>query len=178
MKRSVRVSFLSFVLLLFLHQGVHAHPMDLTVSNLKYSKQTLTLSTRIFYGDFYNEFKNYTKVKNKDYVTKGFDAVDRKDFANYFRKNFRIWVGRSEIRFTSMNLRFEPHDDVFILLVDLSYTVDIPKGAKIKIRNSILLDSIKDQKNRINVFLRDPKMPSHGILTFDKKKPEAQFVNN
>lgn len=156
-----------------------AHPLGITVTNMKYSKETLTLSTRVFYIDFWYEFQNYTKTKNKDYVKKGVDANDKKDFANYFNKNMRVWVNNAEIHFKTINVNFEQHEeDAFILLVDLSYNVSKIDKAKIKIKNTVLLNSIGGQKNMFNFYLKDPKEVSHGIVTLDKSSPEYEFVNN
>jgi len=171
-------ALLSIVFLVLFLQNMNAHQLGMTISSLKYSKETLTLSTRIFYGDFFNEFKNYTKVKNKDYVKNGIDPNDKKDFVKYFNKNIRIWVDNTEIRFKSIIINFEPHEqDAYILTVDLNYTVDIRFGAKIKIKDTILLKSIMGQKHMINVYLKDPATPSHGIITLDKSNPDYVFVN-
>jgi len=160
-------------------QELNAHPLGLTVTNLRYNKETLTLSTRIFYGDFYAEFQNYTKVKRKDYVKTGLDANDRKDFIAYFKKNIRLWINRSEIHFKTIKINFEPHEeDAYILLIDLTYEADILPGAKIKLRDTVLLNTIVGQKHMVNVYLKDPTMPSHGILTLDKGTPECVFIND
>jgi hypothetical protein len=156
-----------------------AHPLGITVTNLKYSRETLTLSTRIFYGDFWHEFQDIAKVKNKDYVKTGIDINDKKDFTNYFNRNIRLWVNNSEIHFKVININFERHEeDAYILLVDLIYDVKKLNGAKIKIKNTVLLNSIGGQKHLINVFLKDPNTPSHGIITLDKSSQEYEFVNN
>jgi len=174
-----KVTLLSIIFLVLPLQSMKAHQLGMTITNIKYSKMTLTLSTRIFFGDFYNEFKNNTKVKNKDYVKTGIDATDKKDFIKYFNKNIRIWIDNSEIHFKSININFERHEeDAYILLVDLSYNVEILNGAKVKLKNTILLNSINGQKHMINIFMKDPKTLSHGIITLDKSNPECEFINN
>lgn len=173
-----RIALLLIVSLVMLSQETMAHPLGLTFTNIKYSKETLILSTRIFYADFWHEFQDYTKVKNKDYEKTGIDAADKKDFRNYFNKNLRIWINSSEIHFTSININFERHEeDAYILLVDLTYNVKKLAGAKIKIKNTIMLNSIGGQKHIFNFYLKDPNALSHGIITLDKSNPECQFVN-
>ena len=93
-KKAVLLSVIFTFLFL---QDMIAHPMGLAVTNIKYSKETLTLSTRIFYADFWYEFQNYAKTKNKNYVKLGVDVNDKKDFTDYFNKNLRIWINNSEI---------------------------------------------------------------------------------
>jgi hypothetical protein len=177
-QNSKRVILVTIVFLVLLLQNTMAHPLGLTFTNIKYSKETLTLSTRIFYGDFWHEFQDYTKVKNKDYVKTGIDANDKKEFSNYFKKNLRIWINSSEIHFTSININFERHEeDAYILLVDLTFNVKKLAGVKVKIKNTILLNSIAGQKHLFNFFLKDPNSISHGIITLDKSNPECQFVN-
>ena len=171
-------TLLAAIFLMLFFQNMKAHQLGMTFSNLKYSKETLTLSTRIFFGDFNSEFLKYTKIKNKDYIKNGIDDNDKKDFKNYFNKNIRIWINNSEIHFKTINIDFEQHEeDAYILLVDLSYKVEIRKGAKIKIKDAVLLNSISGQKNLINVYLKDPTVLSHGIITLDKNTPEYEFVN-
>lgn len=174
-----RIVLLSVIFMVLILQDMMAHPLGLTFTNIKFSKETLTLSTRIFYADFYNEFKDYTKVKNKDYIKSGIDINDKKDFTKYFNKNIRIWIGNSEIHFKSININFERHEvDAFILLVDLTYNnVKNPNKAKIKIKDTVLLNSIGGQKHMINFYLKDPTALSHGIITLDKSNPEYEFVN-
>jgi hypothetical protein len=173
-----RIALLLIVSLVMLSQETMAHPLGLTFTNIKYSKETLILSTRIFYADFWHEFQDYTKVKNKDYAKTGIDATDKKDFMNYFCKNLRLWVNNSEIHIKTMNLNFERHEeDAYILLVDLTYDVKKLNGSKIKIKNTIMLNSIGGQKHLINFYLKDPTVLSHGIITLDKSNPEYQFVN-
>ncbi len=171
-------ALLATISLFFFFQNLEAHQLGLTISNLKYSKETLTLSTRIFYADFYQEFLNYSKVKNKNYAEKGIDDKDKKEFTNYFKKHIRIWINNSEIHFNTIALSFERHEeDAYILLVDLNYTADIETGAKIKIKNTVLLNTITGQKHVISVFMKDPKTISHGIITLDKSNPKYEFVN-
>lgn len=174
-KKTVLLSVIFTVVFL---QDLMAHPLGFTVTNLKYSKETLTLSTRIFYGDFWHEFQDYTKVKNKDYVKTGIDVNDKKDFSKYFNRNIRLWVNNSEIHFKVININFERHEeDAYILLIDLVYDVKKLNGAKIKLKNTVLLNSIGGQKHMINLFLKDPNVVSHGIITLDKSNPEYSFVN-
>ena len=175
-KKAVLLSVIFTFLFL---QDMIAHPMGLAVTNIKYSKETLTLSTRIFYADFWYEFQNYAKTKNKNYVKLGVDVNDKKDFTDYFNKNLRIWINNSEIHFKAININFEQHEeDAYILLVDLVYDLKKLNGAKIKIKNTVLLSSIGGQKNMINFYLKDPNVVSHGIVTLDKSNPEFTFVND
>ncbi|MEI7503474.1 MAG: DUF6702 family protein [Paludibacter sp.] len=174
-----RIVILSFVMLVLFLQNTMAHPLGLTFTNMKYSKENLTLSTRIFYADFYYEFMQYTKVKNKDYIKAGIDANDKKDFTNYFKKNLRVWINNSELKIKSFTISFEQHEeDAYILIVDFNYNIEIRQGAKIKIKDTILLRTIGGQKHVFNVYLKDPNVLSHDIITLDKSNPEYVFVNN
>jgi hypothetical protein len=174
-----KIALLVIVSLVLLSQETMAHPLGLTFTNIKYSRETITLSTRIFYADFWHEFQDYTKVKNKDYVKTGIDANDKKDFANYFNKNLKIWVNNKEIHFQTINIDFERHEeDAYILLINLTYNVTKLAGAKIKIKNTVLLNSIGGQKHMVNFSLKDPNTLSHGIITLDKSNPECQFKND
>jgi len=174
-----RIFFLSLVFTVLFLQNAMAHPLGLTFTNVKYSKETLTLSTRIFYADFWHEFQDYSKIKNKDYIKTGIDATDKKDFTKYFNQNIRLWVNNSEIHFRTININFERHEeDAYILLVDLVYSVKKIDKAKIKIKDTVLLNTIGGQKQLINLFLKDPATPSHGIITLDKNTPEYSFVND
>ena len=174
-----KVTLLFVIFTVLFSPDLLAHPMGIMVTNVKYSKETLTMSTRIFYPDFWYEFQNYTKIKNKNYVKIGIDVNDKKDFTNYFNKNIRLWVNNSEIHFKTININFEQHEeDVYILLVDLNYNVQNLNKAKIKLRNTVLLNTIGGQKNLFNFYLKDPNVVSHGIVTLDKSNPEFSFVND
>jgi len=173
-----RIALLTLVFVALFFPKAMAHPLGLTFTNVKYSKETLTLSTRIFYGDFWQEFQQTAKVKNKDYVKTGIDDNDKKDFSNYINKNLRIWINNKEIHFNTININFERHEeDAYILIVNLTYNVKNPNGAKIKIKNTILLNTIGGQKHMINFYMKDPNTLSHGIITLDKSTPECKFVN-
>jgi hypothetical protein len=163
---------------LFSHQTM-AHPIGIMVTNMRYSNQTLTLSSRIFYPDFWFEFQNYTKTKNKKYIKTGVNADDKKDFETYFIRNMHVWINNAEVHIKTMDINFEQHeDDAYILLVDLSYKFKKLDKAKIRIKNTVLLNTIGGQKNMFNFYLKDPKTISHGIVTLDKNNPEYEFVND
>ncbi|MDD5185914.1 MAG: hypothetical protein PHS84_11700 [Paludibacter sp.] len=164
---------------IFVIQQVYPHPMGLTFSNLNYSKGVLSLSTRIFYADFYYEFQKTATNKNKDYVKSGIDNTDKKDLVKYFKKNIRIWSDNKEVHFDTISFAFERHEeDAYIFVVKFKGKAKIQVGSKIKILYSVLLTTIGGQKQIINVFLKDGDVPSHGIITLDKATPFIEFINN
>jgi|GEM_PF-7053829 len=178
MSISTYLKIFFFLLSLLFVQNVNAHSMGSTFSNLKYSGGILTLETRIFYSDFYYEFQKSTSVKNKDYIKSGIDKADQKDLEKYFRKNIRIWSDNKALYFDTFSFKFERHDeDAYILIVELSAKAKITDKSKIKIFDSVLLNTIMGQKHLINVFLKDTDNPSHGIITLDKQHPAYEFVN-
>lgn len=172
---------LKFIFLLFsffVIQQVYPHPMGLTFSNLNYSNGVLYLSTRIFYTDFYYEFQKTATNKNKDYVKSGIDNSDKRDLVKYFKKNIRIWSDNKEVHFDTISFTFEVHEEVaYIFIVKLKGKAKIQEVSKIKIRYSVLLTTIGDQKQIINVFVNKTDEPSHEIITLDKAIPLIEFNN-
>lgn len=169
---------LSFVIISFFFvQQLFAHPMGLAVSDLRYSKGELSFLTRIFYSDFYYEFQQNATAKNKDYEKKGIDKTDKKDLIQYFKKNIQIWVNNKLVHFDNYTFKFEPHEDVFIFVVEMKGKAKIIQKSKIKIRDMVLLNSIGGQKQIINVYLKDQNVLSHGIITLDKNQPDYEFIN-
>jgi hypothetical protein len=166
------------VFLLFAFQALEAHPMGLTFCDMRYKSGILTFSSRIFYADFYFEFQKTSSVKNKDYVKAGVDKKDIEDLMGYFRKHIVITVNKKEVRFTELASKFEKHEeDAYIFDVVLTARVRMVKGDKIKICDSVLLETISDQKNLINFYLNGTNEPSHGIITLNKATPVFEFVN-
>jgi hypothetical protein len=163
-------------IILFLYGNIFAHPMGMSMSKLVYDKGTLTLTTRIFYGDFYFEFQKWASVKNKNYPKQGFDKSDVADLNKYFRAHIKIWIDGKEISLTITKQSLENHeDDAFILVVELKGKAKIRPNSVIKVRNTVLVEEITSQQNMINFYLNDSSMPSHSLVTLDKKKPEHEF---
>jgi hypothetical protein len=169
--------FLLFVLVTTTQLST-AHPLGMTVTNMNYSKGNLLFSSRIFYDDFYYEFQETASVKNKNFKKNGIDKNDKKDLVKYFEKNIQIWINNKALKQNAIKFMLEKHDeDAYIFIVELSYKAIINKGSKVKIRNTVLLNSIGGQKHLINVFLSDTNAPTHGLITLDKENPEYEFVN-
>jgi len=171
--------FLLVVIFIFIAQTLSAHPFGLSISNLVYSKNELTYSTRILYDDFRIEFQKTAHVKGKNYVKQGFDNEDKKDLQNYFRNNVHIFVDNKELKLKSIKFSFELHEnDVFIFIAEVSYKAKIVDKSKIQIQDNILFNTVKGQRNLINVFLKKPDIPSHAIITLDKQNPAYEFTND
>lgn len=159
-------------------QQLSAHPMGFAVSNLNYSKGTITFSTRIFYSDFYYEFEQTSKVKNRNYPKSGLNNEDKKELISYFKKNIKIWVDNNQLKFNTYSFKFEMHEeDVYVFIVEVQAETKIEKGSRIKITDTVLLNTIGGQKQIINVFLNGSETPSHGIITLDKDHPIYEFIN-
>jgi len=179
MSKSISLKFIFLLFSIFVIQQVYPHPMGLTFSNLNYSNGVLSLSTRIFYADFYYEFQKTATNKNKDYVKSGIDDTDKKDLVKYFKKDIRIWSDNKEVHFDTISFTFERHEeDAYIFIVKFKGKAKIHEGSKIKILYSVLFTTIGGQKQIINVFLKDQDAPSHGIITLDKTTPFFEFINN
>ena len=157
---------------------LEAHPMGLGFCDLKYKDGVLTFSTRIFYSDFYYDFMQTSSVKNKQYEKAGFDKKDLAELRSYFKKRIKIYINKKEVKFTKYTYKFEQHEsDAYIFIVTVSANVKLKKGDKVKISDAVLLDSIGNQKNMINVYLDGTDEMTHGLITLDKKNPVFEFVN-
>ncbi|MDD3321414.1 MAG: hypothetical protein PHS59_08225 [Paludibacter sp.] len=178
MKKFKHIQLLFLFIFLSIIQSANAHPLGLTFSNLKFSKGELSISTRMFYGDFYYEFQENSSVKNKNYLKEGFDKKDKKDLIKYFKTNIQIWIDNVPLHFKNYSFKFEQHDvDAYIFVVEMKTSAKIKKGSVIKIRDTVLLYSISNQKHLINVYLNNSENPSHGIITLNKNCPEYEFTN-
>lgn len=178
MELSIFKKSVLLLILLTATQLLSAHPFGLTVGNLSYSDHKIRFSTRILYDDFRFEFQKTAHVKGKNYVKKGFDKEDKVDLEKYIQQNIRIFVDKKELKLNAYQYAFELHEnDVFILILEMSYKTKINKGSHVKIQDSVLLNTIKGQTHLINVFLTDPVTPSHAVITLDKATPEYEFVN-
>ena len=179
MSKNIFLKYLLFLILFFSVQQVYSHPMGLAFCKIKYSNGVMSFSTRIFYADFYYDFQQTASVKNKDYVKKGIDKIDQKDLRKYFNKNIRIWTDKKEVHFDTLSYSFERHEeDAYIFIVEMKGKAKINDKSKVKISDTVLLNSIGGQKQIINVFLKDQDLPSHGIITLDKTTPFFEFLNN
>ena len=178
MKNFKNFQLFFLIILLSPLQNANAHPLGLTFSNLKFEQGQLSFYTRIYYGDFYYEFQENSSVRNKNYITDGFDKKDKKDLIKYFNTNIQIWVDNVPVHFKNYSFKFEQHDvDAYIIVVEMKGPVKIRTGSVIKIRNTVLLYNIGNQKHLINVYLNKSGQPSHEIITLNKNCPEYEFIN-
>jgi len=178
-KISCKKWLLFFLLSLAIQPGLSAHPLGMTITNLKYSNGSLIFSTRIFYRDFLCEFQKEVRNKNKNFIKSGIDKEDQKDFSKYIQRNISIRVNDRLLTVSKYTINFEPHEEKdYMLLIDISYKTKIVHGSKIKIRNTILFNTLTSEKHLIYVSLKEPTTFSHSIITLDKDNPEFEFVND
>lgn len=166
--KSVIIVFLQVV---FLFTTVSFHPIEkISVGNIKYSEKTLDIKIKILEEDLIRSLMSY---KNRHihfgmYRDTGFDKEILSVIESYTRENLEIFINGKKLNLTLKSVKFDPetmYSDESAIFMEV--TADCEKSDKIKflkIKNTLLLAHIYDQKNILHVAIGGEKQ----VLIFKK----------
>lgn len=172
MKRIVGV----FLVILGYSLSLNAHPLKLSVTDIAYKGKKITVKAKLFLDDFNACYSNYIK-KGFDFVmyeNKEIDMPTQKKIAQYVQQNLIMYI---DGKLVHLNLKraFIDQEKLFtdfaVIYVEMEAKWPTPKIKNIKVKNTLMFESIPEQKNIVNVKFWEDKAPE--LLQFENEEQVA-----
>ncbi|WP_057938958.1 DUF6702 family protein [Algoriphagus resistens] len=137
-----------YILLLSLGWLVFAHPFHLSLTEIRWNKDTkkLEISQKIFWDDleialsgYHNESIDFLNPANKEKL--------HKQIQSYLLEQNTIWIEESVVPINFIGYEVEEDAAWFYLESEL-----VKKPTSLKVKNSLLVTNFPDQKNVVQFY--------------------------
>lgn len=125
------------------------HPLKLSVSDVEYKGKILTVNMKLFYDDLEVELTNYYKKEVKIY-NEELTGERLKLIENYLSKHFQLKINGTLVSLTLKKASMQ--GDQVTIEFEKPYTLP-SKIDRVLVENSILFNSIPEQRNIVNIKL-------------------------